>query len=394
MSFTTRIRTFFSPEASKRAQGAEARGELEEAVACWMQAGRYADAVRVMLLRASAELDAHRRSLLLAQATTLAPRGDPARLTAWRARAQFIMDRAEAGALEPSVRRRDLLEAGRALREQGDGELAARALRMAGDLDGEISALADAGALAALEAAVSRQRRAEETRARHAVRFEEARDLLSIGRRREADTKLRAALAEDPADDLEALLQGLAARRPRLPAFVQIGGRVLELVPGNPVVLGRSEGELKVPAPVVSRRHLEIRRRDGQDPWVRDLGGKNGTTLRGARVDQLAVGGGIDLLIGGALPLKVRPFERGGLLLELPGRVAWLPLGPVELGPLRVSFEHEGGWLELRTTRNQSLILGDLLVESPVQLLVGDEIFESHGGNLLLRVVPPNTSAG
>ncbi len=271
-----------------------------------------------------------------------------------------------------------------------ESELAARALRAAGDLDGEIAALAEAGAVGKLEEAVSRQRRAEAARARRAVRFEEARDLIAIGRRRDAHDLLRNSLQEEEAEDLRALLQGILARRPQQPAHVSVDGRTMELVAGNPVVLGRSDCDLRVPAPVVSRRHLEFSRRDGADPWVRDLGGKNGTTLRGARVDALPIGIGLDLLIGNALPLKVRPADHGGLIVELPGRVAWLPLGPIDLGARRGMIENtHDGWLELRLPRGQSAILGDLRVDGAIQLLIGDELFDGHGGSLLLRVVSP-----
>jgi tetratricopeptide (TPR) repeat protein len=391
MSISTRLRAFFSPEAVKRAQAFEVRGDLESACAAWMQSGRYADAVRVTLLRAQAELDAHRRSLLLAQASALAPPGDPARAMAWRARATFILDRAEAGGLDPAIRRRELLEAGRALREVGEAELAARALRMAGDLEGEIAALAEAGAVAQLEEAVHRQRRADEVRMRRAVRFEGVRDLIALGRRREALTMLRAAIEEDDAEDLRALLQGLLQRRPQLPAHVQFEGRVVEVVPGNPVLLGRNEGDLKVPSPVVSRRHLEFARRGGADPWVRDLGGKNGTTIRGARFESLPIGTGLDLLIGNSLPMKARPTDRGGVVVELPGRVCWLPLGPIDLpgGPASLETTADG-WLELGIPRNAGVVLGDLRVDGSVQLLEGDELFAGHGGSLVLRVVPPS----
>lgn len=389
MSLSTRLRTWFSPEAVKRAQLAEQRGELESACASYSQAGRYGDAVRLMLLRAQGELEPHRRAMMLAHATALAPVGDPARATAWKARAQFILDRAEAGSLDPSIRRRELLEAGKSLRELGEAELAARALRAAGDLDGEIAALAEAGSLGPLEEAVSRQRRAEEAKARRAFRFEEARDLIAVGRRREAHDLLRVALAEEDAEDLRALQQGLLTRRPVLPATVVIDGRTMEFVTGNPVVLGRSDCDLRIPAPVVSRRHLEFSRRDGADPWVKDLGGKNGTTLRGARVESLPVGIGLDLLIGNALPLKIRPADRGGITAELPGRTCWLPLGPIELGNRRASIEGTSdGWLELRLPRGQNIVLGDLRVDGAVQLLVGDELFDSHGGPMLMRVVP------
>ena len=383
-----RIRTWFSPDAVKRAQGAEQQGDLETACACWSQAGRYADAVRVMLLRAQGEHDPHRRALMLAQATAIAPPGDAARVSAWRARANFILDRAEAGALDPVLRRRELLEAGSALRSLGEGELAGKALRLAGDLEGEVSALADAGALGPLEEAIARQRRAEEQRVRRSMRFEECRDLIALGRRREAAELLDSTLQEGNADDLRALHQGLQSRRPKLPTHVYSGGQTVELVTGGPVVLGRSDGELRVPSPVVSRRHLEFFRREAGDLWVRDLGGKNGTTVRGARFDVLPIGQGVDLLIGNALPIKVRPIEIGGVVIELPGRVCWAPLGPIDMHSHRFTLEvSTDGWLELRIARGDRLVLSDLSVDGALQLLRGDELFDGHGGPLVLRVV-------
>ncbi len=391
MSLSTKLKTWFSPEAAKRAQAAESRGELEGAMSGYIQAGRYGDAVRVMLVLAQAELEPHRRALLLAQASSIAPVGDPARLEAWRARATFILDRAEAGVIDATIRRRELLDAGRALRDLGDPELAARALRIAGDLDGEIAALADAGAVQKLEEAVARQRRFEELRARQALHFEEARDLIAVGRRRDALELLRARLREHETDDLRALLEGLLARRPRLPTAARLDGRLVELVAGHPVTLGRTEGELRVPSPVVSRRHLEFQRRDGNTAWVRDLGGKNATTVRGARFDALPIGQGLDLLIGNALPIKVRTGERGGVFVEVPGRVCWCPLGPIDLGGgTRAAFEPtDDGWLQLAIARGSSVVLGDLRVEGNIQLIVGDELRLAHGGPLVLRIVPP-----
>jgi hypothetical protein len=390
MPGSPRLRTWFSPEALKQAQSAEARGDLETAAAAFTQAGRYSDAVRVTLMRALAEQEPHRRAMLLVQATSIAPPGDAGRVAAWRARAGFILDRAEAGALDPVLRRRELIEAGNAMRALGESEMAAKALRLAGDLEGEVKALTEGGALGPLEEAIARQRRAEEARARRAVRFEECRDLIAVGRRREASALLDSTLREGEAEDIRALSQGLQSRRPKLPAHVYCGGKTIELLPGNPLTLGRSDGELRVPSPVVSRRHLEFLRRDAGDIWVRDLGGKNGTTVRGARFDALPLGTGLDLLIGNALPIRVRPYELGGVVIELPGRVCWAPLGAIELrGHRLVPEQTNDGWLELRVARGDRVVLGDLWVEGAIQLVRGDELFDTHGGPLLFRVVAP-----
>ena len=199
-----------------------------------------------------------------------------------------------------------------------------------------------------------------------------------------------AALAEGDAEELHALRQSIVVRRPPLPARVVVDGRALELVPGTSVVLGRSDGALVVPAPVVSRRHLAFDRREGGLPWLEDLGGKNGTTIGGARVSALAIDSELELLLGHALPMSVRPFERGGLLVELPGRACWLPLGPLELGGRRVEVEATpDGWLELRVPASEALFLGELRVDGALQLLVGDELFDQRDGRSLLRVAEP-----
>src|SRR5262245_19039930 len=83
MTLTNRIRAWVQPEAVKRAQIEEARGDLEAACASWSQAGRPADAVRVMLLRAQAELDPRKRLQFLVQATSMAPADEPAFAIAW-----------------------------------------------------------------------------------------------------------------------------------------------------------------------------------------------------------------------------------------------------------------------------------------------------------------------
>jgi hypothetical protein len=86
----------------------------------------------------------------------------------------------------------------------------------------------------------------------------------------------------------------------------------------------------------------------------------------------------------------VRPGERGGLFIEVPGRVAWCPLGPIQLGAARVAFEATpDGWLQLNVARGDALVLGDLRVEGAIQLLVGDELRATHGGALALRIVAP-----
>ncbi|HTM22741.1 MAG TPA: FHA domain-containing protein, partial [Kofleriaceae bacterium] len=86
---------------------------------------------------------------------------------------------------------------------------------------------------------------------------------------------------------------GEGERRPHLLVFCRGMTMTLHLEEGCTRVIGRSaDADLTVPDHLVSRRHLEVRMRDGR-VTIADLASANGTRLNGARVDasaQLAPG--------------------------------------------------------------------------------------------------------
>ena len=72
---------------------------------------------------------------------------------------------------------------------------------------------------------------------------------------------------------------------------------VLE-INGEPLVMGRSEqAQLRVPDPMVSRRHCELVHVDGQ-LCIRDLGSTNGTLVNGEPVGETLLRPGDHVLLG------------------------------------------------------------------------------------------------
>jgi ABC-type multidrug transport system ATPase subunit/pSer/pThr/pTyr-binding forkhead associated (FHA) protein/ABC-type multidrug transport system permease subunit len=93
------------------------------------------------------------------------------------------------------------------------------------------------------------------------------------------------------------------ADQPAAPAAgldVKVGEQQITIQPGVPAVIGRDPGcRIRVPDPLVSRRHAELTYADGA--WVlRDLGSSNGTYVDGQQVQTLRIAGGARVRLGGA----------------------------------------------------------------------------------------------
>jgi hypothetical protein len=84
-------------------------------------------------------------------------------------------------------------------------------------------------------------------------------------------------------------------------ALTALGGALTDgtfLIARSPTVIGRAEGDIRVPDPKASGRHAQVELTGGE-AWLRDLGSTNGTFVNGARVelvrlkhmDEVAVGG-------------------------------------------------------------------------------------------------------
>ena len=104
----------------------------------------------------------------------------------------------------------------------------------------------------------------------------------------------------------------------------------------------------------------------------------------------LPIGDGLDLRLGGEVPLRLAPSESvaGAVDVDLAGARYVAPLGPTPLGIGAWRIEpSEGGWLELVTGAGPSAHAAGLLLVDRVTLLAGDAIADARGADPVLRVL-------
>jgi hypothetical protein len=371
-------------DAALLAQRAEVEGDLARSAQLWIDAGRPHDAARVMLMRGDIELDSGRRLQHYVQAVALAPPEHPVRAEARRKRALLAIEMARAGATSAAARR-DLVDAADELEALGEAALAAEAYALAGDVEGEARALVEAGEVEKLEDVLTRDNaRARDERTVRDAHAEIDR-LVATGDRRLALARARAASNQEK----ERTLLAKRAGGPRI--TIELHGVRLQLVLGDEVVVGRTEGAITIASQAVSRSHLAVSRA-GDHVEVRDLGSRNGTELRGMRI-----GGalpvpeeGLDLKLGGEVPLRIAPgdvIERA-FAIEVAGQRFVASLGPARLGvgAWRIVMASDG-WIELATDDAPHAYLGVTQLGPRTALLAGDAIGAERGGAAVLRVV-------
>jgi hypothetical protein len=137
-----------------RARHEEAQGNLAIATELCLEAGARSEAARLFALRAEVAARPSERLGLLAQAIQLADEEQALRFRLLRAR--LMVEHAETGQLV--VAPSELALAGSELESLGEPELAARAHRLAGNVEGQARALAAAGAIEDLEAVLDGER--------------------------------------------------------------------------------------------------------------------------------------------------------------------------------------------------------------------------------------------
>ena len=359
-----------------RARAAELRGELELAASLFAQAGRLDEHARVLVLRGDGESDPAVRLRHYVQAAATAPEGSAAALLARRKRASLLLSTSEERALTATLRQ-DLLEAARELEALGELEVASEAYRRAGDVEGEARTLARAGDVDRLDTLLHQQQRRDRDSLASRDLRERFEVLAADGRRREA-----AALARSSTDaGLRELGRALEARRVSGEVVnLTLHGRALRLVLGAEITIGRV-ATLSLASASLSRRHVVVRRR-GDEVVVSDLGSRNGTTLRGlALAGEVPIGEGLELQLGGQIPLVLQPAGElpGAVAIELAGARSVAPLGPARLGVGRWRLEPTAdpaasgeAWVELITDDEPAAFLGGLSVGPRISLLQGD----------------------
>jgi hypothetical protein len=208
--------------------------------------------------------------------------------------------------------------------------------------------------------------------------------LESSGRRAEA-----ARLARSSTDDaLRDKGRALEARRVSGEVVnIWLRGVRLSVALGTEVRIGRV-ASLSIASAALSRQHVAIRRQ-GDGAMVRDLGSRNGTTLRGlALAGEMPVGEGLELQLGGQIPLIVRPSTElpGAFSIELAGGRTVAPLGPARLGVgawrlERAATAGDESWVELVTDDTPPAFLGGLALATRISLLAGDALSTGRGGD-------------
>jgi hypothetical protein len=370
------------------ARQAELRGDLAKAAALFGRAGENGEVARIMMLRAEAEPDPKARLQHYVQAAGIAPEGDPQRKIAQIRRAQMMTLLVKGGPLS-AASRADLIQAANDLEELGEAAEAAEAFKLAGDHESEARALAAAGKIEELETLLDHEQAERQKKRSQRTRLEEIDLASATGKRREA---IAIAASIDDESSGAARIRAEAIRAKRLLGDivrVEIDGKIRRFVIGNEVVIGRAEGQIQIASHAISRKHLRIFRR-GAEFFVSDLRSRNGTTMRGVAIGgEISVGPGIDVSLGNEVLVRIAPssdFE-GALSIEAGGNTYVAMLGPTKIGigdwELRVG---EARWVDLAFT-SPAAYLGDLVLSSPVALLVGDEISSERGAPPVVRLL-------
>lgn len=373
-----------------QARAAELRGDLVRAAELYGEAGDSEEAARIMLVRGEAEPETRARLLLLTQAARLAPDGTETNRTARLKRAELLL--ALAGdTVVSAVARHEVTEAAKDLEAIGEPLKAAEAFARAGDKEGEARALQAAGDVERLEFLLSTEQHKERVSRSRDERTKDVDLMIECGKRREALQTLDELLAGAPDDaPLRERANGLRARRVLAPVVaIEALGERWVLVTGDEVVIGRTEGAIKVPSNAVSREHLRIAR-EGDAVVVRDLQSRNGTQLRGINLaGPLPVGDGLELKLGKEVPLRIAPSKRleGAVEIDVSGEKYYACLGPTRTPAPGIDLvAGVDGWIELVATGTRAFQGGVELVPRAT-LLLGDAISTTRGGEPALRVI-------
>lgn len=340
---------------------------------------RKTDASVQYLRRAKTEPDPLRRLALLDRARDVAPAADAARVG--RVRAELALDLLRSRRLDWT--KSETIRLARELESLGAPLAAAEAFALAGDQDGELDALAEAGAIDTLEATFDGRRALERRQERLDDLHSRLVELDGLGRRRRVlEMATRLATREERFDRLARDVERTRLAGPTVNLI--ISGERADVALGEVVTLGRDGATISLGSPAVSRVHLEVAR-DAAGIVVVDPGSTNGTTLRGVRVEHLDLGTGLDLLLGGEVPVLVEPRPSGGVTIVVAGRRVEAPLGPLRIGELAVALTGDG-WVELSSTQGRA-ILGSLEVNTPIQLANRDAIRLTRAGPAIIEVL-------
>jgi hypothetical protein len=359
-----------------------AAGEL------FIDAGLFDEAARVLLLRADGESELDKR-LALCDAAARVAKSPEARRRALARKGRLGLDLLRAGGALHA--REELRRVARELEEAGELNGAAEAYRLAGDDEGEIRMLTEAGAIDELEQRLDAQGKVDRRGRERQQIVRRIRDLDRTAERRSALDLAAQWLAAHDDDEVRSLAQTIHQRLLRGPLVdLEIEGAVGRWVFGDEVTLGRGNASVRVHSPAISREHLRLFV-GPSGPAVEDLSTHNGTLLGGVPVvGATAVGRGLHLLLGGEVPCTITPERQApAVVIEVAGQRVFAPLGELCVGPWRLqSSAFEGvSLVQLHTPRGAPrLVFGELELAERVELSVGDAVSAGRAEPPWLRV--------
>jgi hypothetical protein len=419
LAFVFGLGRFFGASArtSAKAAAAELRGQLARAAALYLKAGLPNEAARVMMLLGDRETQPAKRLANYGRAIAFAPEGSAARAEARGKRAQLVLAIAD-GAPMTRPLRAELLRAAHDLEAVGDPGRAADAYARLGDLANRTRALAEAGAVEALDAVLGDE--AARARAVQRARHEHDEFLASVA----AGDRRRAAATADASGDeaLREQARALFGRRIAGPAVhARIGDEEATVLMGEWVLIGRAPEQpprdaagpslgpspgpalgpsrapsfgssfapLIVPSPALGRGHLAVARVQGAIV-ARDLGSRNGTLYEDGRPMRgdvrVGVGDGerLALRLGGEVRVVLRAgaFFAGPLAIDVGDRryvAALAPEASLGLGRWRLAAGDDG-WATLHTGDDPPAYVGGTRVGPAITLLDGDAFATTRGG--------------
>ncbi len=380
--------TLFKSGKRRSAQQAALAGEWERASQLWLEAGNPSEACAVLLAAAEVERDPQKRLAWLARASLCAPVGSSEKSTVLTKRAQFLLAIAGDGTLDRALRF-DLDETAALLVDAAQYDLALTVFQRTENRTGIERALTASGSFEELDYLLREEQANGESARSLRTSLEEAESLILAGDRRGALALLVATKADSSA--VTTLVNRLTRGRAQVaPASLKVDGSPKRIWFDALLVIGRGEGQLRLPHAAVSRRHLEITKA-GARPIIRDLKTRNGTYVQGLPIaGPMAIEGRLEVALGREAIVVLTPEEDGSLRVEAAGQCAFASFGPYvvdNIGTLQPSSD--GQWLELHSPSGVILQNGDgeYQTNPVVTLLSGDTFVRNRGDEPALVVL-------
>ena len=285
----------------------------------------------------------------------------------------------------PAWLRVDLRRAAKECETERDHSNARAIHELLGDREGLVRVLTESGAVEELENLLSVESSERDAAQRNTSARQTADLALESGDRRLALEQFR------KIGDV-ARIESIEGRRPRGERLnVAIGGdrhALLFVGGGQEVILGRSEGQVRIDSASVSRKHLSIQRSLGRYRLT-DLGSRNHTRIRGvplvASID-VDLPTELELAPGIQVRLENAPYP-GAVLLSTPGEKLLLVFDSLRVNEGWTVRLAPDDWFEIAFDV-PAFMGGKVEVGRTATLLAGDRFALARGEAPLLEVLP------